>query len=160
MNEYMKLSLGFFQKQVNIPLRRMIPLSARALLSDTKNAFWVQLSQVLPFMRGNKQGSVLGINTGRCLFTRSGMVRRCAKKKCRKEQKMCQKILTLEHACCSLCAQCSTHVINLCSASPWGGAAHRSRNPALLLKILVEKFFFASKMQKLCFLVFGGVSEQ
>lgn len=41
MNEYITLSLGFFQKEVNIPLRKMTPLSAHALLSGTKTAFWV-----------------------------------------------------------------------------------------------------------------------
>lgn len=39
MNEYITLSLGFFQKEVNIPLRKMT--SARELLSGTKTAFWV-----------------------------------------------------------------------------------------------------------------------
>lgn len=42
MNEYITLSLGcFFQKEVNISLRKMIPLSARALLSGAKTASWV-----------------------------------------------------------------------------------------------------------------------
>lgn len=38
MNEYIT---GIFQKEVNIPLRKMIPLSVSAVLSGIKTAFWV-----------------------------------------------------------------------------------------------------------------------